>query len=158
MEHLEDNVLVGEILSLAAILDPVVGEGLLGVRYLAAREVGEAVVDPLLEVGEVLSDLHIVLVDDLLGRIAVGKHGVKAFTDLPDPVRDSVAFDSEMQVPIEVEIALEILPHQWLVGIAVVQEIVEKFCDFVAIHRAVQVRRKGGHVNPLAAIMRPSLF
>ena len=101
---------VSEILPFAAVLDPVVREGFLRVRYLAAREVGEPVVDPLLEVSEVLSDLHIVLVDDFLGGIAIGKHGVEAFPDLPDPVRDRIAFDAEMQVPVEIEIALKIGP------------------------------------------------
>jgi len=49
VKHLEYDVLVGEILPFAAVLDPVMREGFLRVRYLAAREVGEPVVNPLLE-------------------------------------------------------------------------------------------------------------
>jgi hypothetical protein len=141
VKHLEHHVLVGEILPFTAVLDPVMGEGLLGVRYFATREVGEPVVDPFLEVSEVLSNLHIVLVDDFLGRIAIGKNGIEAFADLPDPVGDRIAFDSEMEVPIQIEIALEIWPHQRLAGVTVGQKLVKKSRDLVAIHRPVQVRR-----------------
>lgn len=53
VEHLEHDILVGEILSVSGILDPVPGEGLLGIGCLAALDVGKPVVDPRLEEGEV---------------------------------------------------------------------------------------------------------
>ena len=123
------------------VLHPVMGEGLLRIGGLAAGEIGESVVDPLLQVGEVRAHRHVVLIDDLLGDIAIRKHRVEGLADLAHTRRHGVAFHAEMQVPIEIEIAFQIRPHQGLSGVAVVEQLVEELHHLVALHRAIEVRR-----------------
>ena len=101
---------------------------------------------------------HVVVVDDLLGDVAIGEHGVEGHADLAHARWHSVAFHAEMQVPIKIEIALEIGPHQRLAGIAVGEQLVEELHDLVAVHRAIQVRRDSGHIDALPLVVRAPLL
>jgi hypothetical protein len=158
VEHLEHDILVREVLSVPGVLDPVVGKGFLGIGSLAAGDISEPVVDPFLQVGEVRAHNHVVIVDDLLGDVAIGKHGVERHADLAHAFGDRIAFHAEMQVPIKIEIALEIGPHQRLAGVAVGQELVEELHHLVAVHRAIQVRRDSGHIDALPLVVRAPLL
>ena len=146
------------MLAVAGVPDPVVGEGLLGVGRLAVGDVGQALVDPLLQEAKVRAHAHVVFVDDLLRRIAIGQHGVEVVADLPHARRDRVAFDAEMQVPVHVEIAVEIGPHQRTPGIAARPGACRRTRDLLAIHRLVEIGRDGGHVDALAPVVRPALL
>ena len=101
---------------------------------------------------------HVILVDDLLSDVAICEHGVERLADLAHSRRDGVAFDAEMQVPIEVEIALEIGPHQRLPGVAVIEKLVEELHHLVAVHRSIQVGRHSGHIDALPLVVRTSLL
>jgi hypothetical protein len=73
-------------------------------------------------------------------------------------VEGSRLLDAEIQVPVEIEIALQIGSHQRLAGVAVVQELVEELHDLVAVHGTVEVGRQGCHVDALSPVMRPALL
>jgi hypothetical protein len=73
-----------------------------------------------------------------LSGIALGEDGVESLADLTNPRRDRVALTQE-QVPIEVEIGLQIRAHQRLAGIPRIEQLIETSCDFVAVDRTIQV-------------------
>ncbi len=73
-------------------------------------------VDPCLERVEQLPHVHVVLVDDLLQWVSIGEHGVEALADLAHLGRDGVALHAKMQIPVEIEIVVEIVPHERLPG------------------------------------------
>ena len=68
---------------------------------------------------------HVVVVDDLLRDVAIGEHGIERHADLAHAIGHGVALHAKMQVPIEVEVAFEVRPHQRLSDIAVVKKLVE---------------------------------
>jgi hypothetical protein len=51
-------------------------------------------------------DGHIVFVDDLLQRVAIGEHGIEGFADRANLSRNSLAFYAEMQVPVDVPVVV----------------------------------------------------
>ena len=89
-------------------------------------------VDPRFEEVEQRAHRHVVLVDDLLRRIAIGEDGVEAFADQTDLGRNCVTLHAKVQVPVEVEIIVEIVPHERLAGKFRIQQLVEEGDDLVA--------------------------
>src|ERR1700749_3413458 len=67
--------------------------------------------------------------------------------------RNSVCSDSKVKVPIKVEIIIEVMPHEGLVGEFLVHEFVEESNNLRAIHRLVKVRRPPREVDPFTEII-----
>src|SRR6185369_12129667 len=63
-----------------------------------------------------------------------------------------------MQVPVEVEIAIEIRPHQWLADVSIAQQLVEELHNLVAVHRAVKIRRECRYVDALTLVVRATFL
>src|SRR4029077_19883620 len=91
-------------------------------------------------------------------RIAVGEDRVERFADLAHLEGNVVAGDAEVKIPVEIEIVIEVMPHEWLVGELLIQDLVEKGSDLGAVHRLVEIVRYAGKVDALAQIVvAPSL-
>jgi hypothetical protein len=63
-----------------------------------------------------------------------------------------------VQIPEQIEVIVEIVPHQRLAVVFLVQKPVEEFRYLLRIHRLVQIRRQRGNIDPLAAVIRSALF
>ena len=114
VECFEDDVLVAEMLAVPGVLEPIVDEGLFGIAHPSVSDILDSFVDPLLEEVELLADLPVILVNDLLLRIPVCEHGVEALADLANFGRNCLAGNADVQIPIEVEVVVEIVSHQQL--------------------------------------------
>ena len=141
------------MLPVPGVLEPVPGNRLVGIRGLSAVEILDPRIYPLFERVEQLAHFHIVFVDDLARRVAIGEHGVEAFADLPDFGGDRLALDAEMEVPVDVEVIVEVMPHERLSGELRVEKLVEEGHDLLLILRSIQVRRHRGEIDPLAEIV-----
>ena len=141
------------MLPIPGVLEPVPGHGLVGIRGASAFEILDLLGDPLFERVEQLAHRHVVLVDDLPRRIAIGEHGVEAFADLPHLGRNGVPLHSKMNVPVEVEVIVEVVPHERLPGKFLVEKLVEEGDDLLLVFRPVQVRSHAGEIDPLAEIV-----
>src|SRR6202046_4728974 len=157
VEALEDDVLLAEMAAVAGILQPVPGHGLFRVFGLAGLDVADALVDPRLQQVDQLAHLHVVVVSDWQQRIAVGEDGVEGLTDLPHLEGSIVAGDTEVKVPVKVEIVIEIVPHERLVGELRIQDLVEKGGDLGPVHRLVEIGSHAGKINALAQVVFAAL-
>src|SRR3546814_12254853 len=61
-----------------------------------------SIVDPRLQEGEPFPDGHVVVVDDLLSRIPVGKHRVEAGADLTYLIGNLGATHTQVQIPVQI--------------------------------------------------------
>ena len=59
-----------------------------GISRPPVGDVVDPLVDPGLEEGKQRAHRHVVLVDDLLPRVAIGENGVEALADLPEPAAE----------------------------------------------------------------------
>src|SRR5271157_2494522 len=153
MEAFEDNVLLGEIAAVAGVLEPVVSDRLAGIRYPAALYVVEPGVDPFRQEGPERPDGHIVLVDDLVRRVAIGEHGVEALADRADLRGNSVALYAEMQVPIDVPVVVEIVPHEGLPGMLGIEKLVKERDHLGLVLRTIEVGGDAGEIDAFAQIV-----
>ncbi len=69
VEALEDDVLPPEVLPQRAVLDPVVDQGLLGVGHMTVDQILHPLVNPVLEELTELTHTHVVVMDNLQGRV-----------------------------------------------------------------------------------------
>src|SRR6202008_3962183 len=104
------------------------------------------------------TNYHVVIIRDGQQRGPVRKNRVECFTNLPYLEGNGVRGHSEVKVPIEVEIIIEVMPHERLVGELLVHEFVEEGDGLRAIHWLVKVRRHPREVNPLAEIIGATLL
>ena len=100
------NIFPPEILSLFAVLGPVLNESLFRAFYLPVHYPVNLVQDPFFEAAPKSPDLHIIFVHDRIRRVAEGDHRVEAFADLPHLWRNCVGLDPYVQIPVQVEIAV----------------------------------------------------
>jgi hypothetical protein len=71
---------------------------------------------------------------------------------------DRVALHAQVQIPVEVEIVVEVVPHERLAGKPRVHELVEESDDLVAVHWPVKVRGDRRHVDPFAEVVVAALL
>ena len=128
---------MGEMLSIPCVLEPVPGDGLVGIGGASALEILEPLVDPLLERVEQFAHLHVVLVDDLARRVAIGEHGVEALADLPHPGGDRIPLHAEMEIPVDVKVMVEVMAHERLVSELRGEKLVQKGDDLLLVLRHV---------------------
>ena len=107
---------------------------------------------------EQLAHLHVIVVDDRQQRVAIRQHGVERLADLAHFERDVVAGDAEVKIPIEVEVIVEVMPHERPVGELLIQKLVEEGRDFGGVYRLVEIRRDAGEVDLLAEVVVASLL
>jgi hypothetical protein len=150
VEALEDDVLPGEMFSVARVLEPVIGDGFVGIGDPAFLDVVEPRLDPFPQERPKRPDGHVVFVNDFLQRIAIGKHGVEGLADRADLGRHRVALHAEMQIPINVPIIVEVVAHERLIGVLVVEQFVEKGYDLGLVFRRIEVGRDAGEIDALA--------
>ena len=55
--------------------------------------------------------------------------------------RNCFALHAEVQIPVDIEVIIEIMPHERLAGEFRVHQLVEECHDLVAVHRTVEIRR-----------------
>jgi len=63
-------------------------------------------VNPALEEWTELAHTHVVVMDDLQGRVPEAEDGYEALADLPDFGRNVVPRDAQVKVPVQVEARL----------------------------------------------------
>ena len=102
---------------------------------------------------EQLANLHVVVVGDRQQRIAVGEDRIERFADLTHFEGNVVAGDAEVKVPVKVEIVIEVMPHERLVGELLIQDLVEKGGDLGAVHRLVEIGRHPRKIDALAQVV-----
>src|SRR6266550_3235969 len=79
-------------------------------------------VNPVLEELTELAYTHVVVMDDLQGRVPEAEDSHEALADLPDCGRNVVPRDAKVKVPIQVEVSLVVLVHEWLAFALLVEE------------------------------------
>ena len=79
------------------------------------------------------ADRHVVVVDDRLRRIAEGEDGIEALADRAHLRRNRIALHPEVQIPINIPVVVEIMPHEGLAGEFRVEQLVEE-CDGLALY------------------------
>src|SRR5260370_38485815 len=93
--------------------------------------------------------------DDLQGRVPEAEDDHEALPDLPDFGRNVVLHDAEMKVPVQVEVSLVVLLHQWLAFVWFVEEGIEEAFNLVRVHRAIQIRRDSRVGEPFSLVVWP---
>src|SRR6202020_2006604 len=119
----------------------------------AVLDIVEPRVDPFIQEWPKRSHGHIVFVNDLLQRIAVGEHCVEGLTDGADLRRYRAALHAEMKVPVDIPIIVEVMAHEGLVGKLRIEKLVEKVDNLGLIFRSVKVGRDPGEIDALAQIV-----
>src|SRR5215469_3324542 len=158
VEALKDNVLPPEVLPQRAVLDPVVDQGLLGIGHTTVDQILHPLVNPVLEELTELAHTHVVVMDDLQGRVPEAEDRHEALADLPDFGRNVVPRDAKVKVPVQVEVSLGVLMHQWLAFALLVEEGIEEALDLVRVHRTIQIRRDSRVVDPLSLVVWSTLL
>ena len=158
VEAFEDDVPLGEMLSVACVLQPIIGDGLVGVGDPAILDVVEPLVDPFRQERAQRSHGHVVFVHDLVQGIAIGEHRVEGLADRADLRRHGVALHAEMQVPVEIPIIVEVVAHERLVGMLRVEQLVEKVDDLGLVLRSVEVGADAGEIDALAQVVVAAIF
>src|SRR5437763_11699845 len=96
--------------------------------------------------------------DDLQGRVPEAEDGYEALADLPDFGRNIVPRDAKVKVPVQVEVSLVVLVHQWLAFVLLIKEEIEEALDLVRVHRTIQIRRDSRVVDPLSLVVWSALL
>src|SRR5271165_2440104 len=58
-----------------------------------------------------------------------------------------------MQIPIDIEVIVEIVPHEGLVDKFLIHQLIEESSHLIAIHRSVKIRSNCREVDSLAQII-----
>src|SRR5260370_29932587 len=96
--------------------------------------------------------------DQLAGRVPEAEDDHEAGADLPDFGGNVVLHDAEMKVPVQVEVSLVVLLHQWLAFVWFVEEGIEEAFDLVRVHRTIQIRRESRVVDPFSLVVWSTLL
>jgi hypothetical protein len=153
MEALEDDVLLAKMRAVAGVLQPVPGNCFLRVGNARVRDVVQPLINPRLKVIQERPHRHVVVIHDWLRWVAEGENGVEALSDCADLRRNCITLHPEVQVPVNIPVVIEIVPHERFSGELRVEQRVKKGDHLVTVHRSVQVGRNRGHVNPLAKVV-----
>src|SRR5215467_372066 len=84
VEALEDHVLPPEVLPQQAVFDPIVDQSLFGIGHMTVDQILHPLVNPVLEKLTELAYTHVVVIDDLQGRVPEAEDIHEALADLPD--------------------------------------------------------------------------
>ena len=116
MEAFKDNVLLAEMRAFPGILEPIPGDRPLRISDAPVRDIVQPLIDPGLKEIQERPHRHVVVVHDWLRRVAESKNGVEALADRADLRRNCFTLYPEVQVPIDVPVIVEIMPHERLAG------------------------------------------
>ena len=73
-------------------------------------------------------------------------------------MRHSGAFHPHMQIPVDVEVIIEIMAHKWLLRELGIEQSIEEGDNLAAVHRLIEIRGHRREINPLAQIVVAALF
>src|SRR5215208_4589378 len=160
VEALEDDVLIPKVLPLPTVFDPVVDKRLLRIGDLALAHILQTLVDPVLEPWTQFANKHVVVMDHLHCRVPVADDVHEPLANLPDFGWDVIPPDTEVKVPVHVEVievTLIVLLHQWLVDVLLVEELIEESFNLFGVHWTIQIRRERRVVDLLPLVVGPAI-
>ena len=88
---------------------------------MAINNILYPLINPVLEELTKLAHTHVVVMDDLHGRVPKAEDGDEATPDLFDFGWNVFAPDSKVKVPVHVEVSLIVSLHQWLAFVLIVK-------------------------------------